>query len=169
MNIPWVPVASAPIMFGIQTSPTALLPWRWAADRLLGARNYWIATTRPDRKPHCRPVWGIWLDNAFWFSTGSLARHNLMSSDAISVHLEDGDAPVIVEGRAERVTDSAALQRMCDIYSTKYDWPIRPDGEGVRDDHGAAGPAFRVLPEMVFGWDDDLDTATRWRFMPRGE
>ncbi|MGH9250348.1 MAG: pyridoxamine 5'-phosphate oxidase family protein [Acidimicrobiales bacterium] len=56
----------------------------------MAARNLWIATTRRDGRPDCRPVWGAWLRNGFWFSTGSLARRNLAANPQITVHLRDG-------------------------------------------------------------------------------
>jgi Pyridoxamine 5'-phosphate oxidase len=158
------PQASAPIMFGHPAPPGRLLSWGWARARLVAARNYWIVTVRPDRRPHARPVWGVWLPDGLWFSTGSLARHNLAADPEISVHLEDGDEVVIVEGSAEQVTDATALQPMCDAYNPKYHWSIRPAGDGVTDADGNAGPAFRVTPRVVFGWENDMAAPTRWTF-----
>src|SRR5215468_1785833 len=94
------PTATSPRMYGGTLEPSRL-PWRWATARLEAARTYWIATTRPDGRPHSRPVWGVWLDNAFYFSTGSLAAGNLVVQPAITVHLESGEEVVIVEGVAE--------------------------------------------------------------------
>src|SRR5213593_2186245 len=50
------------------------LSWAWAVKRLSGARNYWLATVRGDGRPHVMPVWGIWFENAFYFSTGPRSR-----------------------------------------------------------------------------------------------
>jgi hypothetical protein len=158
------PQASAPIMFGQPAPPGRLLPWAWAHQRLIEARNYWIVTVRSDRRPHARPVWGVWLADGFWFSTGSLARHNLAVDPGISVHLESGAEVVIVEGTAEQVTEAAALQAMCDAYNPKYDWSIRPTDDGVADADGNAGPVFRVTPRVVFGWENDMGAPTRWTF-----
>src|SRR5262249_4050005 len=96
------------------------LPWVWASERLVRAHNYWIATTRPSGQPHSRPVWGVWLDTAFYFSTGSLAAQNLAVQPAIMVHLESGSEVVIVEGVAELVTDSALLVQVVSLYNQKY-------------------------------------------------
>ena len=151
-------------MFGAPAPPGDLLPWEWAEQRLQEARHYWIATTRLDGSPHTRPVWGVWLADGFWFSTGSLARFNLGLNPAMSVHLEDGDEVVIAEGAAvpERVT--AALEPMCDAYGPKYDYPIRAiDGE-VRDSSGVGGPAFHFVPQRIFGWAQGMTNPTRWAF-----
>ena len=41
---------------------TGLLPWSWAEERLRDSRNYWLATVRPDGRPHVMPVWAVWDD-----------------------------------------------------------------------------------------------------------
>jgi Pyridoxamine 5'-phosphate oxidase len=152
-------------MFGGHLEPT-LLPWAWAREQLETGRNYWIATTRPGGRPHTRPVWGVWLDDAFYFSTGSLAAANLESSDEITVHLESGNEVVIVEGTAALVTDTTLARRLCDAYNPKYRWDLDPNA--------LPGPFYEVRPRVVFGWvsdDSGLDggaafqgSATRWRF-----
>src|SRR4051794_38828617 len=89
------------------------LPWAWAVGQLTAARHYWIGTTRPDGRPHSRPVWGVWLDNRFYFSTGSLAAGNLTSNAEITVHVESsaGEA-VIIEGIAEEMRQRAKLRQI---------------------------------------------------------
>jgi Pyridoxamine 5'-phosphate oxidase len=164
MAQPASPQASSPIMYGQPALPGELLPWAWAEERLRAARNYWIATTRPDGRPHTRPVWGLWTPEGFLFSTGSLARTNLQANPAITVHLEGGDEAIIVEGVADRLTDPAALQKMCDDYTRKYDYPVQPTSDGVADSAGNSGPVFRVAPRVVFGWAAGMASPTRWRF-----
>jgi hypothetical protein len=158
------PDASPPILFGQPAPAGALLPWQWAQERLTTARNYWIATVRDDGRPHVRPVWGVWLPTGFWFSTGSLARHNLVTNPEISVHLEDGDEVVVVEGTGAQVASAADLQPMCDDYNPKYGWSLRPDGDGVVDASGTGGPVYRVTPRVVFGWERNMARPTRWAF-----
>ena len=41
------PTAAPPILYGAPAPPGELLPWSWAEQRLVAARTYWIATTRP--------------------------------------------------------------------------------------------------------------------------
>lgn len=157
------PKVGKPRMFGGHLEPKPL-PWAWAAGQLDRAFNYWIATTRPDGRPHTRPVWGLWLDGAFWFTTGSLAAGNLAQQSAITVHLESGNESVIIEGVAEQVTDSTLLETFKHAYGVKYHgWEIDP-----------GDPTYCVQPQVAFGWFADgsgLDngalfnsTATRWTF-----
>jgi hypothetical protein len=159
------PVASRPRMFGGHPEPVPL-PWAWAEARLRAAPHYWVATTRPDGRPHSRPVWGVWLDGAVWFGTGSLAVGNLAENPEVTVHLESGGEVVIVEGRAEPVSDPARLGPVLDAYNRKYHWDL--------DLASLPGPFHAVRPRVAFGWVSDptgLDrgsafqgTATRWQF-----
>jgi hypothetical protein len=142
------------------------LSWDWATQRLGRAHNYWIATTRPDGQPHSRPVWGIWLDGAFYFSTGSLAAQNLTTRPAITIHLESGSEVVIVEGVAETMSDRALVELVVNLYNEKYCWNVDPNN--------LPGPFYAVRPKKAFGWffeesevtpeSTALGNATRWRF-----
>ena len=117
-------------------------------------------------KPHSRPVWGVWLDDIFYFSTGSLAASNLIARPAISVHLESGSEVVIIEGVAEPVSDAVLVEQVVSMYNRKYNWNVDP--------HNLPGPFYAVRPQVAFGWDIDeselnpestgLRTATRWHF-----
>ena len=153
------------LMFGGHLEPVRL-PWKWATERLTRARNYWIATTRQEGQPHSRPVWGVWLDDAFYFSTGSLAAQNLAANPAITVHLESGSEVVIIEGAAEMVGDAGLMEQVVSLYNSKYNWDMDPND--------LPGPFYAVRPLVAFGWLSDesgLDrgsafhgTATRRRF-----
>src|SRR5207249_11181718 len=70
------PKATRPQMpgYGVPRSKRGLLPWKWAEDRLNKSRQYWIATTRPDGRPHVMVIWALWLDGMLYFSTGKESR-----------------------------------------------------------------------------------------------
>ena len=116
----------------------------------------------PNGAPHARPVWGVWLDGRFYFSSGSRIRSNLERGPAVSVNLESGDECVILEGTAALVHDEAVAQRITAAYNEKY--PL----------HMEANEFFEVCPRVVFGWLCDgsgrdggalfSQTATRWLF-----
>ncbi len=143
-----------------------LLPWRQVSERIGQAQNYWLATTRPDGQPHMTPVWGVWLGEIFYFSTGPRSRkaRNLTVNPHCVVSPEGADKAIIVEGVAERVTSPAVLKQVADVCSTKYQWPTEPTQDGVRDQHGNEGPVFAVRPRVVFAWDEFPQDATRWIF-----
>ncbi len=85
--------------------------WDRITEALTGARNYWVCTARPDGRPHAMPVWGLWLGEVFYFVTDRESRkgRNLRVNSWTNVHLESGDDVVILEGRAEELTDPLAL------------------------------------------------------------
>jgi hypothetical protein len=150
-----------PAGYGVPSdgSGGAKLPWAQAAQRLAASRNYWLCSSRPDGPAHAAPVWGLWLDGAFWFSTDADSRkgRNLAADPTVLVHLESGDDVVIFEGEAER-QDSADLEPFVEAYEVKY---------GIRVD--VADPAFgvyRVVPRVARTWaeSDFTGTATRWLF-----
>ena len=66
---------------------------------------YWIATVRPDSRPHVMPVWGVWLDEVFYFSSGRQSKkiRNLATNAHCVVSVQDGTDCVIVEGEAKEV------------------------------------------------------------------
>src|SRR5262249_25391100 len=75
--------------YGIDREHRAdMLAWDAARQKLIDARNYWVSTTRPDGRPHVTPVWGLWMDEAFYFSTDPQSRkgRNLAAQPAINVH-----------------------------------------------------------------------------------
>ena len=164
------PRAGRPYMreYGVRQDAEGLLPWRWAEDRLRESHNYWLATVRPDGRPHLMPVWGVWLDGGFFFSTAASSRkaRNLRSDPRCALSVEDGVEAVVLEGVARPVADAATLERAAEAYSRKYDWPLRVRDGAVYDDEGNGGPLFRLEPETCFGMreNDVARTATRWQF-----
>jgi PPOX class probable F420-dependent enzyme len=137
-----------------------MLGWDEARDRLTESKNYWVCTTRPDGRPHVAPVWGLWMDEAFFFSTdaASVKGRNLTARPDVAVHLESGDDVVIVEGRAEPVSDPGTLERMMDAYDQKY---------AIRFDPADPNYAVYVVrPSTAYAWSEKSfpTSTTRWRF-----
>jgi hypothetical protein len=149
--------------YGISDAPEGLLPWSFASQLMAVARNYWIGSTRPDGRPHAAPVWGVWLDEVFYFGTGpgSVKARNLAVNPAMVVHLESGDEVVILEGEAQWLTeiDPALWQRIADQYAAKYEG-FRPDPPSTQ------GPFVALRPTTALAWleQDFVRSATRWRF-----
>jgi nitroimidazol reductase NimA-like FMN-containing flavoprotein (pyridoxamine 5'-phosphate oxidase superfamily) len=140
-----------------------LLDWAPLQKRLRDARNYWVATSSSDGIVHTMPVWGVWGERGFTFSTGPSTRkaRNLYENQQAIVHLEDGAAVLVVEGRATEVTDAARLAEFLDSYNPKYHWNFTLDQvqRGV----------FELRPLKAFAWlGDEGDafaaTATRFTF-----
>jgi PPOX class probable F420-dependent enzyme len=138
-----------------------LLPWDWAVERLSVSHNYWLATTRPDGRPHAMPVWGVWIEGALYFSAGRQSRkaRNLKANPHCVVTTENSAEAVIVEGKAEEIVDRAALKPFYEAYNAKYGWDMEQD-EYVKE------PVYAVRPRVVFGIRerDFTASATRWIF-----
>jgi len=139
-----------------------LLPWSHVTERMRSARNYWVATCGPQGRPHSMPVWGVWLEDAFFFSTGPTTRkaRNLDSNPRAVVHLESGAELVVLEGRTREIRDAATIERFVAAYNPKYGWDFTVA-------QLETGGLFQVTPERVFAWCGDegdafAATATRW-------
>lgn len=141
-----------------------LLPWEHARKRLEEAIHYWVATVRPDGRPHVTPIWGVWLDDAFYFDgSPETRRHrNIAHNPAVAVHLEDGADVVIVEGQATAVDDPAPTltARLAERYGAKY----ASRGYAPEPDTWDAGGLYRMRPQKVLAWTTFPDDMTRWLF-----
>jgi len=158
-----LPKASRPYMpgYGLPAANKGpgLLPWKWAEGRITKSHNYWIATSRPNGSPHVMPVWGIWVNSVFYFSTGRESRkaRNLAANPSCVVCNEHAHEAVVLEGTAEEVTDPALVKRLSPHYHKKYKpWKLDPK----------LGPIYAVRPRVMFGLSEklSLNSATRWRF-----
>lgn len=160
---------------------TGLLPWSWAEERLVASRNYWMVTVWPGvrgpreltasasefvesyARPHAMPVWGMWHDTAFWFSSSKPSRKskNLGANPRCVVTTEDALNPVVVEGVADLVTDPDELEMVLALENTKYETDY-----GIDLLDPAVNSCFRVRPRWAFGIKDGDFTGspTRWDF-----
>ncbi len=149
-------------------------PWSTARDQLREAMSYQLTTIRTDGRPHQTTIAGIWLDDAFSFSTssGEQKARNLAAGNH-HVIVTAGNSgwdglDVILEGEAVEVTDADRLGRLVDAYRTKYDdfFQFRlEDGRLVAP--GAIGDnlVFDVRPRKAFGFaKGDVFSQTRWQF-----
>lgn len=162
-------------------------PWTVAQERLENPerpRTYWIATVRPDGRPHVMPIIGMWMDGALYFISGDATRkgRNLAGDERCAIATSSMALPsldIIIEGDARPVTDKATLLRVTDAYRSKMEWPLEVRGTRVHGPNApTAGPppytVFRLTPSTVFGLPGmtgmeqfepgELPRPTRWRF-----
>src|SRR5260370_42340456 len=114
----WEPKADRPFAAGYgiggPKDGKGLLPWAWVAWKMNNCRTFWLATIHAGRaRPHVMPVWGVWLDGSFFFSTGRKSRkgQNLAANPACTIANDDGEEAVIVEGPATQPEDAPPLER----------------------------------------------------------
>ena len=150
-----------PAGYGIKPADEGLglLDWSWADERLQGKHIWWLATTRPDGRPHLMPIWAVWLGDGVAFSTDAGARKakNIAHNQHVSIVPERGTQSVIVEGVADELP-SDRLKEFVGVY--KKVWGIDPTQMD--------SPIFFIRPTTVFGFVDEDDgfplNATRWTF-----
>jgi hypothetical protein len=151
--------------YGIQPAGegTGLLPWTWAEARLIASRNYWVVSRWPDGRPHAMPVWGIWHDCAFRFSSSKPSRKskNLSADPRCVVATEDAENPVVLEGTAQLISSAADLAMLLALENAKYSTDY-----GIEMLDPVANSAFRVVPLWAFGLQagDFTGSPTRWNF-----
>jgi hypothetical protein len=153
--------------YGVPEDDTGLLPWSKVEARLQESDQFWMATTRPDGRPHVVPRWGVWLDEGLYYdgSPDTLHARNLGSNSACSLHLEDGWKAVVIDGTSGP-TDPPGLEiggrisaEMVRKYGGKGYSPEPDAWEGE-----AAGGLCRFTPSKAMAWFDFPNDMTRFRF-----
>jgi len=140
------------------------IPWTNVDRRLASLREIWVATASPRNRPDATPVW-FWRDGeAVYFTCAAVARkaRNIAHESEVVVHNGDGADPIIIKGRAERVTDAAELERVDRAYAEKYVAPTSGERATIfiADDH-----VYRVRPRLVSAWSyANASTRTDWTF-----
>lgn len=156
-------------------------PQAWDAARrtVSEAELYWLATVRPDGRPHITPLIAVWVDERLHFCTGPSEQKakNLEANDRCAVltgaNVTEG-LDVVVEGRAVPVTDDATLRRLAGAYEAKYgpDWrftvhdgAFRHGTGSLKDEDPGTAIVFAVAADRAFGFGKgDVYSQTRWRW-----
>lgn len=86
--------------YGVPTADDGLLDWSEIETRLVESMHYWMATARPDGRPHVVPRWGAWLDGRLYYDGSPETRHarNAMRNAACTLHIGDGKDAIILDG-----------------------------------------------------------------------
>jgi uncharacterized pyridoxamine 5'-phosphate oxidase family protein len=171
--VEYEPVAELDARFSSDgASPTG---WAQARANLRDTQVYWLSTVRPGGVPHVTPLLGIWLDEAFYFCTGSTERKakNLEQNPHCVLtaghnRLDDG-LDLVVEGEAATVDNDAELRSVADTYESKYGPHLTAPkgtwfglGDAIR---GGDALVYRVAPSTAFGFGKGQQfSQTRWRF-----
>ena len=160
--------------------------WEMARERLANPeqpRTYWLATTRPDGRPHLMPVIAFWIDGAMHVvaGEGTQKARNIAADGHCVIATSSTTLPsldIVIEGRAEALADPDVVRHLAEFLHDN-NWPLEAKGDKVYGPHGpTAGPRpytiFRIVPTRVFGLPGmtgmdqfdpaDLPKATRWDF-----
>ncbi|MCU1503027.1 MAG: pyridoxamine 5-phosphate oxidase [Ilumatobacteraceae bacterium] len=132
---------AVPVRLYTKVSSLEPVEWSWVVDQLRAAPVYWVSGDSGGH-PHPRPVWGVWHDDALWLSIGSpQLRAASTAGAAMTVHLESGTEPIIVEGRID-IADHDQSAPIA-VYDAKYKWTY---------DAAEYGPLLRMPPATIFAW-----------------
>ena len=154
------------------------LEWKRVIDALDNTRDlevadsaghYWIATTRPDGRPHMAGVGLVWDDGRFYLSAGAGTQkaRNLARDPRCTVSIAAPGVDIVAEGDASVIRDEGELQRIALLFGG---W-----GPQVRDgafwhEYSApsAGPppwdVYEIRPTTVYAVATaEPHGATRWR------
>jgi len=152
------------------------IPWSRAKQQLDALdqfeSHFFLATVRPDGRPHLAGIAPLWVDGRFYFVSGPGTRksQNLAESSdcALSVALPGLD--LAFEGTATMVTDEPTLQRLAELYVAQG-WPVTVKDGAFTAPYSApsAGPPpwnlYEFTPKTAFGVASaEPHGATRWRF-----
>jgi hypothetical protein len=166
-----------PVAESIDGYGADVIPWSRARGQLdVGVpqpgHTHWLATVRPDGRPHVAAVGALWIDGAFYFSAGAGTRkaRNIAANPECVINVSLPGLDLIVEGEARKVTDQATLERVAADYASQG-WPARVRDGALTAEYSApsAGPppwdVYTVAPVTAFGVATaEPSGATRWRF-----
>ena len=153
---------------GFSEPGAAAPPWAEVAGLLSSSEMFWLSTIRPDGRPHVTPLPAIWLDQTLYFCTGSQEQktRNLHASPrcvlAAGANQFRSGLDVVVEGTATRVTGTAQLQRLAEIWKTKLDWDFEVASDGFLDPAGRTGLVFGVVPDKILAFGKSPYSQTRY-------
>jgi nitroimidazol reductase NimA-like FMN-containing flavoprotein (pyridoxamine 5'-phosphate oxidase superfamily) len=153
---PTVEQMSIPAIYG---SPSAVLDWETVQAKLIDAKQYWLATVRPDGRPHVVPLDGQWRDDRWYFggSPDTVKHANLQAEPRVALHLPDPQAAVIVEGTCEVIIPTQEeAHALADGSKQKY-------GYGVPAEVYLTG-VWELTPSRVLAWSDLTIDPTRFLF-----
>jgi nitroimidazol reductase NimA-like FMN-containing flavoprotein (pyridoxamine 5'-phosphate oxidase superfamily) len=148
--------------------------WDETRRVLEAAELFWITTVRADGRPHVSPLVAVWVDGAIHFSTGPTEQKAINLNGNPHVVLTTGcnrwDAglDVVVEGDAVRVTDQAALERLAEAWTRKWDgrWRFEVREGSFQHDSPESGAAlvYRVSHTKILTFGKGTFTHTRHKF-----
>ena len=153
------------------------IPWSRALEALESDERdtndtWFLATTRPDGRPHVAGVGAVWDNGKVYVVSGDGTRksQNLAHNPNCAVGISKPGIDLVIEGTAERVTDDETLQRLAKRYA---DGGWAPPSRMVRSPTNTAHRVrvlppwylYEITPTTVFGvLGQEPGGATRWRF-----
>ncbi len=151
-----------PSGYGAVSRPLA---WSTVNVILEGAGAYWLATVRPDGRPHAVPRDGFWVDGALFYggSEETVHHRNLAANAEVVAHVGEYSEVVIVEGTAGPEELDDELRRRVAAAHVKYPQYGPPPDPETWDARGL----LVLRPRRVLAWTDFPKDCTRFSFPAR--
>jgi hypothetical protein len=133
------------------------------------ASRFWIATTRPDGRPHLMAVGIVWNEGKFYLATGAGTQKgkNLAHDPRCMVSIAAPGIDIEAVGEAKIIRDEGYLQRIAELFS---DWgPTVRDGAFWHEYSApSAGPppwdVYEITPTTFYAVaSEEPHGATRWQ------
>lgn len=159
-----------------------LVDWQRVETRLNGSlagtggpdNRSWLATTNADGSPHLTGLGPLWVDGAFYLTTGESTRkgRNLARDPRCSLGVSTEDFDLSADGEAVLVEDRDVVSDMAARWAAGG-WPAQVDESGLAltapFSAPSAGPppwrVYRLSPrEITVVLAAEPGGATRWRF-----
>jgi nitroimidazol reductase NimA-like FMN-containing flavoprotein (pyridoxamine 5'-phosphate oxidase superfamily) len=115
--------------------------------RLTRDSLFWLATARPEGTPHLAPLWYVWHNSCLYVFTGKVKLLNIRINPAVSLALQDGVRPVILEGKAMPVKDQAVFNQVAARYRARFAWDISAEDSSMQ--------LIEILPSKVLNWSGE--------------
>jgi hypothetical protein len=153
--------------YGTPETPDGMLQWGTVEERLVGALHYWMATCRPDGRPHVVPRWGAWIDGSLYYdgSPETVHARNLRDNPACTLHIGDGREAVMLDGSSqpsEPVTGELGERIAAEIGRKYRDLGYAPEADAWSGD--LAGGLAVFTPAKALAWFEFPTDLTRFRF-----
>jgi nitroimidazol reductase NimA-like FMN-containing flavoprotein (pyridoxamine 5'-phosphate oxidase superfamily) len=148
--------------------------WADVRRRIQDAELFWISTVRPDGRPHVTPLPTVWQDDVLYFCTGAEEQKGVNLARNGNCALTTGNnvwksgLDIVIEGRAQQVTDEVHLHRLAEAWESKYhgDWHFDVANGAFQHDAGEA-LVFEVVPTKVLAFGSGSRIGEPKRSWPR--
>lgn len=117
----------------VHPAETEPIPWARATSQLdnlqprggRGGPTCWLATVRPDGRPHVAGVVGLWMDEILYFVSGpgTQKARNLAADPHCTFAISLPDLDLVLDGTATRVIDPTTLAHIASTYDERG-WPL---------------------------------------------
>src|SRR5258706_8796580 len=115
-------------------------------ERLSKERTLWMATTRPDGRPHVAPVWFVWHEDRAYVMTSGVKLANVRHNGFAALNTEDGIDVAIIEGTARIIPpDDKVFTAVAKVFVERYDWAI---GDSFPDNQ-----LIEITPIKMLKWN----------------